>query len=262
TKTASVPILSCEEAIERLRRFRESYEGEECEYLAMYSSVFGGITTDPSAMVVPLDDHIVHRGHAVFDTALICNGYLYELDQHLDRLLVSASMAKINLPFDRDTIRGILIQTVSASGCRNGSLRYFVSSGIGDFQLSPSGCHASSLYAVVIRAAASSSPPRGGVRVITSSVPMKPPPFASTKSVNYLPNALSQMEAESRGAFAAVWVDPDGRVAEGPNVNVAFVTREGELVMPDPDGGRVLRGCTARRVFVLAEELVGRRGGL
>jgi len=42
--------------------------------LAMYSSVVDGITTDPAAMVLPLDDHMVHRGHGVFDTALIING--------------------------------------------------------------------------------------------------------------------------------------------------------------------------------------------
>lgn len=40
----------------------------------MYSSVFGGITTDPAAMVIPIDDHMVHRGHGVFDTAAIMDG--------------------------------------------------------------------------------------------------------------------------------------------------------------------------------------------
>lgn len=67
--------------------------------------------------------------------------YLYELDQHLDRFIRSASTAKINPPYDRGTIRGILIQTVSASKCRNGTLRYWLSAGPGDFDLSPSGCH-------------------------------------------------------------------------------------------------------------------------
>jgi len=29
------------------------------KYFAMYSSVFGGVVTDPALMVVPLDDHMV-----------------------------------------------------------------------------------------------------------------------------------------------------------------------------------------------------------
>lgn len=40
----------------------------------MYSSVLGGITTDPATMVISLDDHMVHRGHGVFDTAAIMDG--------------------------------------------------------------------------------------------------------------------------------------------------------------------------------------------
>ncbi|XP_020585746.1 D-amino-acid transaminase, chloroplastic isoform X1 [Phalaenopsis equestris] len=217
----------------------------------MYSSIFGGITTDLAAMVVPLDDHMVHRGHGVFDTAAIMDGYLYELDQHLDRFLRSAAMAKINLPFDRSQIRNILIQTVSASKCTEGALRYWLSVGPGDFYLSPSGCLQSALYAVAYE---TYLPEFTGSKVITSSIPMKSPKFAVMKSVNYLPNALSKMEAEQNGAFVGIWIDDEGYVAEGPNMNVAFVTEERELLMPEFD--KILSGCTARRVIVLAEKLV------
>lgn len=248
---SDVPLLSCSEAIERLRTFRASYESKQ-QYLAMYSSIFGGITTDPAAMVIPMDDHIVHRGHGVFDTAAIMDGYLYELDQHLDRFLGSAAMAKIKLPFDRESIRRILIQTVSASKCMKGSLRYWLSAGPGDFQLSPSGCHQSSLYAIVIQDQSASN--HKGIKVVTSSVPIKPPQFAVMKSVNYLPNALSKMEAEDNDAYAAIWLDQEGYIAEGPNMNVAFVTKEKELLMPKFD--KILSGCTAKRVLVLAQSLV------
>ncbi|XP_019457666.1 PREDICTED: D-amino-acid transaminase, chloroplastic-like [Lupinus angustifolius] len=231
TEVSDVPLLSCSEAIERLKTFRESIKGKQ-QYLAMYSSIFGGITTDPAAMVIPMDDHMVHRGHGVFDTAAIIDGYLYELDQHLDRFLRSASLSKIDPPFDRGSIRKILIQTVSASKCRKGSLRYWLSAGPGDFQLSPSGCHQSSLYAIVIQDLLPAPLNSRGVKVVTSSIPIKPPQFATAKSVNYLPNVLSKVEAEEVGAFAGIWLDSDGFVAEGPNMNVAFVTKQKELIMP------------------------------
>ncbi|XP_055834556.1 D-amino-acid transaminase, chloroplastic isoform X3 [Solanum dulcamara] len=237
--------------IERMRTSRESHKTKQL-YLAMYSSVFGGITTDTAAMVIPMDDHMVHRGHGVFDTAAIMDGYLYELDQHLDRFLGSATMAKIQVPFDRECIRQILIRTVSVSKCREGSLRYWLSAGPGDFQLSSSGCHQATLYAIVIKD--QSPPDHRGIRVVTSSIPIKPPQFAVMKSVNYLPNALSKMEAEENDAYAAIWLDDDGFVAEGPNMNVAFVTKEKELLMPHFD--KILSGCTAKRVVVLAENLV------
>lgn len=49
--------------------YRCVHENAAENYLAFYSSRLGGITTDPALMVVPMDDHLVHRGHAVFDTA-------------------------------------------------------------------------------------------------------------------------------------------------------------------------------------------------
>jgi hypothetical protein len=40
-------------------------------YLSFYSSELKGIVTDPALMVLHMDDHLVHRGHGVFDTAVI-----------------------------------------------------------------------------------------------------------------------------------------------------------------------------------------------
>jgi 4-amino-4-deoxychorismate lyase len=182
---------------------------------------------------------------------------LYELDAHLDRLLVSASKAKINPPFPFETLRSILIQMTAASKCKNGSIKYWLSAGPGDFLLSPKGCAGPAFYAIVIAAATRSNnlhQPKEGVKAITTSVPMKHPFFAGTKSVNYLPNVLAVMEAEEQGAYSSVWVDEEGYVAEGPTMNVAFVTKCGELVLPAFD--KILSGCTAKRLLTLAPKLV------
>src|SRR5512138_2396046 len=82
-----------------LSRLRESVHAKANNFYAMYSSVLGGIVTDPAFMVLPLDDHMVHRGHAVFDTATLTHGMLYQLDPHVDRLLRSAALAHITPPF-------------------------------------------------------------------------------------------------------------------------------------------------------------------
>ncbi|XP_043688033.1 D-amino-acid transaminase, chloroplastic-like [Telopea speciosissima] len=218
----------------------------------MYSSIFGGIILDLAMMVIPIDDHMVHRGHGVFDTAMILDGYLYELDTHLDRFLRSASKAKICSPFPRSSLRSILVQLAAVSQCRKGSLRYWLSAGPGNFLLSPAGCPTSAFYAIVI--ADNYSQCKEGVKVVTSTVPMKAPEFATMKNVNYLPNTLSLMEAEEKGAFAAIWLDDEGYIAEGPNVNVAFITHNKELLLPSFD--KILSGCTAKRLIALAPKLV------
>ncbi|KAJ7948691.1 D-amino-acid transaminase, chloroplastic-like [Quillaja saponaria] len=221
-------------------------------YPAMYSSIYGGIILDPAMMVIPIDDHMVHRGHGVFDTAIIFNGYLYELDVHLDRFLRSASKSKITSPFPQSTLRSILIQLTAVSKCKKGTLRFWLTAGPGDFLLSPAGCPTSAFYAVVIDDDFVQC--KEGVKVITSTIPIKPPQFATMKNVNYLPNVLSKMEAEEKGAFASIWVDEEGYIAEGPNVNVAFITYDKELVLPFFDN--ILTGCTAKRLLELAPKLV------
>lgn len=180
--------------------------------------------------------------------------YLYELNRHLDRLLRSASKAKIKAPFPRETLRSILIQMTAASKCKKGSIRYWLSAGPGNFLLSPTGCPQSAFYAVVIENDYSQC--KEGVKVITSTVPMKPPLFSTMKNVNYLPNVLSAMEAEEKGASSSIWIDEQGFIAEGPNVNVAFITKTKELILPSFD--RILSGCTAKRLLALAPKLVER----
>jgi len=178
--------------------------------------------------------------------------HLYELDVHLDRFLRSASKAKISSPFPRSTLRSILIQLTAVSKLKKGTLRYWLSAGPGDFLLSSSGCPTPAFYAVVIDHDFSQC--KEGVKVITSNVPMKAPLFATMKNVNYLPNVLSVLEAEEKGAFGSIWIDEVGYIAEGPNVNVAFITQEKELVMPFFDN--ILYGCTAKRLLELAPKLV------
>ncbi|PQQ12414.1 D-amino-acid transaminase chloroplastic [Prunus yedoensis var. nudiflora] len=63
--------------VELLEKLREKWSKVEKQpYPAMYSSTYGGIILDPALMVIPIDDHMVHRGHGVFDTVIILNGFL------------------------------------------------------------------------------------------------------------------------------------------------------------------------------------------
>src|ERR1044071_6205731 len=94
--------LSTDDALLRLR---QAGHAKSANFYAMYSSVLGGIVTDPALMVLPLDDHMVHRGHSVFDTATLTGGMLYQLDPHLDRLLRSAESAPIPISASREAPR-------------------------------------------------------------------------------------------------------------------------------------------------------------
>ena len=244
--------LTSEEAAVRLRTRLHHKVGD---FHAMYSSVLGGIVTDPALMVLPLDDHMVHRGHAVFDTAAIVGGMLYQLEPHLRRLLRSAEMARIPLPCEADQLRQIIIDTAAAGGRRDASVRYWLSAGPGGFGLSSSECVGSSFYVMIFRPLP--EPERfytEGVSLVTSTVPIKPPFFARVKSNNYLPNVLVLLEARDHEADHGLFLDAEGYVAESSHMNVAFVSPDNVLCHPPYDA--ILTGITAQRMLHLARQLV------
>ena len=57
----TTPVFTTKKALSRLS---ESVHAKANNFYAMYSSVFGGIVTDPALMVLPLDDHMVQIGRA------------------------------------------------------------------------------------------------------------------------------------------------------------------------------------------------------
>jgi 4-amino-4-deoxychorismate lyase len=249
---AGTPIFNGEQAITRLR---ETVHGKAANFYAMYSSILGGIVNDPAVMVLPLDDHMVHRGHGVFDTATLTHGMLYQLDAHLDRLIRSAQGARIPLPFSREELRRIILDTAAASRQRDASIRYWLSAGPGGFGLGPAECVGSSFYVIVFKQEAyPESYYHNGIKIITSEVPIKPPLFARIKSTNYLPNVLVLLEAKDHGADNGIFIDERGMVAESSNMNVAFVTED--RVFRHPPFEAILPGITIQRVLEFARLLV------
>jgi len=202
-------------------------------YFSMYSSVFGGVVTDPVLMVLPVDDHMVHRGDGIFEAFKCVNGYIYNLGAHLARLQKSAELISLNLPFDLDTIRKIIIETVAIGGVRDCMIRLFVSRGLGGFDCAPKECPKSNLYVIAMEAwTAPDYFYTEGVSAITSKIPVKPAFFAQVKSCNYLPNVLVDMEAEQNKAEFAIMVDPEGYLAEAATENVAIVNEEKIFMYP------------------------------
>jgi 4-amino-4-deoxychorismate lyase len=246
-------VLQAAEALEQLRALRSR---QPVRYWAFYSSQLGGIVTDPALMVLPFDDHMVHRGHGVCDTAAVVNGKISDLESHLDRFVRSAGLSKLVLPCTREEMRDLIVRTTAASGKRDGSIRYWISAGPGSLGLAPA-AGAQPAFFVMIFAGLSYPETWNteGLRVMTTTYPIKPPLYAITKSTNYLPNILMQMEAQEAGLDNGVFVDDAGNVGESSNMNVAFIGQDGVLQHPKFD--HILSGCTSLRLLELARGQVG-----
>tara|TARA_Y100000768_G_scaffold273639_1_gene209514 strand:+ start:1893 stop:2825 length:933 start_codon:yes stop_codon:yes gene_type:complete len=222
----------------------------------MFSSWLGGVITDPALMQIPLDDHLVHRGHGVFDTCTLSGGNLYRLGIHMDRLLTSAALARIEHSWTKEDLIQMVMDTASQARVKEGAVRYWLTAGPGGFSPSPQECEEACFYCVIIDpvplGSIQSDPMAAGIPEATViDTPMKPPLLATIKSNNYLLNVLTHMEAVDRGGTFGVLVDEEGYVAESCVLNVVFVTKEGVLRTPPFDG--ILLGTTVRRIMNLAE---------
>ena len=223
-------------------------------YLAMYSSLWKGYVTDPALMVVPADDHVVHRGDGVFDVMRCFQGKIYQMEAHLGRLERSARAVSIPLTEEFDPIRDLIKALVVKGGRRECLVRVVLSRGPGSFSANPLDCPSSQLYVNVIRL--HEPPPRhyrDGVRAVTSSIPIKKTFLATVKSCNYLPNALMKREALLGGYDYAVALDEKGFLAEGATENIGILSADGYLRFPGFE--RTLAGITVQRVAELAQTL-------
>ena len=249
----SVPVLSFDQVIDRLLSMRQPYFAK---YLAAYSSWYGGIITDPALMMLPLDDHMVHRGDGVFE-AIKCIGWnIYALARHLDRMKRSMAASFLEPPVDEKRLIEIILATVRAGNNGNCLVRLYISRGPGSFSANPYESVGSQLF--VVAAAHEPAAPEKyekGVNLVTTCVPIKTNYFATIKNCNYLPNVLMKKEAVDRGADYAVSLDEKGFLAEGSTENIGIVSKKGELLIPR--FSRILRGITVTRVIELARGLTG-----
>ena len=222
-------------------------------YYALYSSWWNGITTEPNLMVVPVDDHMVHRGDGLFETFKCVDGAVYNLEAHLARLENGAKAIALQMPWSREDIRRIIGEVLKAGGRRDALIRIFVSRGPGGHSANPYECPEPLLMVLAIRLPPPfmASHPEGA-RVGMSAVPNKEGMFAQVKSVNYLPNVLMKKQAVDAGVDFMLGFDKDGHMTELPTENFGIVTAGRVLKVPRPD--HILAGTTMGRVLALARD--------
>lgn len=257
---SSIPHLTAAQAATALAAQRQPYQAG---YYAFYSSVLGGIVREPGLMVVPADDHLVHRGDGVFETLKCVEGGIYLWREHVQRLLRSARAIGLQVPWSEARLAELTAQTVQAGGHRDCLIRIVVSRGPGSLGVNPYDCPEPGLYILAheLKPSFMESHP-AGARVISSELPVKAGFFATIKSCNYLPNALLKKEAAEAGADFAVAFDEHGNLAEGATENFGLVDPSSLLRTPGPE--RILSGTTMNRTVELARALVadGRLRGI
>lgn len=237
------------------KRLRDLPRPGEENFLAFYDHRMGAIFTNPRLMLIPLDDHLVHRGDGVFEALRFEDGAIYQLDEHLRRLERSAKAIGLDFPVNPADLDALIRQVCLVSGADEGNVLVFLGRGPGGFTLDTRECPQPSLYIVAKRFARKpESFWSEGVSAVRTRIPAKQGWMSKIKSVNYLPNVLMKKDAIEQGADYPLCFDDEGFLAEGSTENAVLVDKDGVFVIPELKNA--LTGTTLARAMNLAREFM------
>ncbi len=205
---------------------------------------------------VSVFDHGFLYGDGIFEGIRLYAGNVFRLDEHLERLEMSATAICLSLPWSRQAISDIVCESCRRNNLADGYIRLVISRGTGDLGLSPKNCPAPSIVCIADKI---SLYPEAlytqGMRIITSPTrrisPAALPPMI--KSLNYLNNILAKIEAQQHGFHECLMLNEQGFVAECTGDNV-FLVHKGRLLTPAAHAGALI-GITRQVSMEIAREL-------
>jgi branched-chain amino acid aminotransferase len=206
--------------------------------------------------------HVAHYASSVFE-GIRCyrtrtGPAIFRLEEHMDRLMGSAKVYRMELPFSREQIREACLDAVAVNELGDCYIRplIFRSYGAG-LGVDPTG------KPIEVAVAAFPWGQYLGADALTKGVAVRVSswwriapntlPALAKASANYMNSQLMKMEAVADGYAEAIALDVNGFVSEGSGQNV-FAVFKGELVTP-PITSSILAGITRDSVMVLAGEL-------
>jgi branched-chain amino acid aminotransferase len=206
--------------------------------------------------------HVLHYGSSVFEGircyATPSGPAIFRGREHMRRLLDSAKIYRMAVPYNIDQLVAGMHELVRANKMESCYVRPFAFRGYGDLGVLPTKDTPMETYMACWEWGKYLGPEAMelGVDVCISSWTRIAPntlPALSKAAANYMNSQLIRMEANINGYAEGIALDAAGYISEGSGENI-FVIRDGKIVTP-PLGASVLPGITRDSVITLAREL-------
>lgn len=205
--------------------------------------------------------HVVHYASSVFEGIRAYDTpegpAVFRLEEHMDRLMFSAKVYRMDMAFTRQQLRDACVDVVAVNQLKECYIRPLIYRGYETMGVNPFG----SPVEVAIAAY-----PWGqylGPDALTKGVAVKVStwqrfapntlPAMAKASANYMNSQLMKMEAIIDKYEEGIALDTEGFVSEGSGQNV-FAVLKGELITP-PLHNSILAGITRDTVMTLAREM-------
>ena len=204
--------------------------------------------------------HVVNYGSSVFEGircyALPTGPAIFRVKEHVQRLLDSAKIYRIDVDFNRDDIVAGMVDLVKNNGVWPCYVRPIILRGYGEAGVNPFNSPTEVYICNYPWGKYLGSDVEQGVDVCVSSWTRIAPntlPAMAKSGANYMNSQLIKMEAIINGYVEGIALDINGYVSEGSGENL-FVVRNGVL-QTAPLGNSVLPGITRDSVLCIARDL-------
>jgi branched-chain amino acid aminotransferase len=205
--------------------------------------------------------HGLHYGTAVFEGerayATAQGPAIFRHHDHLARLMASAKLYYMPVPYTLEQLRSATHELIAANGLSECYIRPIIFRGYGHMGLNPLDCEVSvSIATWPWGAYLGEQAAVDGVRAKVASwrrisgdslIPH------SKASGQYLNSCLAKIEATKAGYQEAILLDSRGFVSEGTGENI-FVVRDGQILTPPQTAG-ILDGISRKSIVTIARDL-------
>ena len=210
---------------------------------------------------VPVMTHALHYGTGVFEGIRCYNtkqgSAVFRLPEHMERLMFSAKICRMDLPFSADELSAAILETIRANEFEACYIRPIAFRGFGPMGVNP----LKSPVEVAIGVwpwgtYLGEEALEKGVDVCVSSwrrPSQDAVPSVSKATGNYHNAGLIKMDAVLAGFHEAIALNTAGYVSEGSGENL-FMVDGGKLYTP-PVAASILAGITRDAVMSLAADL-------
>jgi branched-chain amino acid aminotransferase len=205
--------------------------------------------------------HGLHYGTGVFEGIRCYDSErgpaIFRHRDHLDRLLRSAELYYMPVPYSVEQLRAATHELIARNGLRSCYIRPIAYRGYGQMGLNPLDAPVDvTIGAWEWGAYLGEEGKRDGIRAKVSSWRRISPdsliPHAKA-SGQYLNSVLAKVESVKAGYEEALLLDDHGHVCEGTGENV-YLVNDGEILTPGQHNS-ILDGITRRSVIQIAQDL-------
>ena len=205
--------------------------------------------------------HALHYGSGVFE-GIRCyktdkGPAVFRLKEHIKRLLDSASLYYMDVPYTQDQLEQAVKDTIRANHIDACYVRPIIYRGYGEMGLNPLNAPVDVAIAVWPWGAyLGEEGLKNGIKVMISSIERfnsNVIPTRAKATGQYINSILAKVQSLKAGYDESILLDNRGFVSEGPGENV-FMVKDGILCTP-PEHASLLMGITRASVIEIAKSL-------